>query len=131
MQALPSQCPICGGEIIVSRLHCRECDVTIDGRFSSRTFSQLTPQQMDFVETFVRLEGKITHMEKELGLSYPTIRNRLHEVIRALGYEPGGEEEESALSEAEREKILNDLDEGKISYEEAIQRIEGGEELEA
>jgi hypothetical protein len=83
------------------------------------------------VETFVRLEGKITHMEKELGLSYPTIRNRLHEVIRALGYEPGGEEEESALSEAEREKILNDLDEGKISYEEAIQRIEGGEELEA
>lgn len=131
MQALPSQCPICGGEIIVSRLHCRECDVTIDGRFSSRTFSQLTPQQMDFVETFVRLEGKITHMEKELGLSYPTIRNRLHEVIRALGYEPGGEEEESALSEEEREKILNDLDEGKISYEEAIQRIEGGEELEA
>ncbi|MBS3752456.1 MAG: DUF2089 domain-containing protein [Anaerolineales bacterium] len=131
MQALPSQCPICGGEIIVSRLHCRECDVTIDGRFSSRTFSQLTPQQMDFVETFVRLEGKITHMEKELGLSYPTIRNRLHEVIRALGYEPGGEEEDSALSEAEREKILNDLDEGKISYEEAIQRIEGGEELEA
>ncbi|MFO7944682.1 MAG: DUF2089 domain-containing protein [Anaerolineales bacterium] len=131
MQALPSQCPICGGEIIVSRLHCRECDVTIDGRFSSRTFSQLTPQQMDFVETFVRLEGKITHMEKELGLSYPTIRNRLHEVIRALGYEPGGEEEDPALSEEEREKILNDLDEGKISYEEAIQRIEGGEELEA
>jgi len=131
MQALPSQCPICGGEIIVSRLHCRECDVTIDGRFSSRTFSQLTPQQMDFVETFVRLEGKITHMEKELELSYPTIRNRLHEVIRALGYEPGGEEEDSALSEEEREKILNDLDEGKISYEEAIQRIEGGEELEA
>jgi len=131
MQALPSQCPICGGEIIVSRLHCRECDVTIDGRFSSRTFSQLTPQQMDFVETFVRLEGKITHMEKELGLSYPTIRNRLHEVIRALGYEPGGEEEDTDLSEEERQKILNDLDEGKISYEEAIQRIEGGEELEA
>jgi len=131
MQALPSQCPICGGEIIVTRLHCRECDVTLDGRFSSRTFSQLTPQQMDFVETFVRLEGKITHMEKELSLSYPTIRNRLHEVIRALGYEPGGEEEDSSLSEEEREKILNDLDEGKISYEEAIQRIEGGEELEA
>lgn len=127
MQALPSQCPICGGEIIVTRIHCRECDVTIDGRFSSRTFSQLSPEQMDFVETFVRLEGKITHMEKELGLSYPTIRNRLHEVIRALGYEPGGEEEGTALSEEEREKILNDLDEGKISYEEAIRLIEEGE----
>lgn len=127
MQALPSQCPICGGEIIVTRIHCRECDVTIDGRFSSRTFSQLTPEQMDFVETFVRLEGKITHMEKELGLSYPTIRNRLHEVIRALGYEPGGEEEGATLSEEEREKILNDLDEGKITYEEAIRLIEEGE----
>jgi hypothetical protein len=86
---------------------------------------------MDFVETFVRLEGKITHMEKELGLSYPTIRNRLHEVIRALGYEPGGEEEGTTLSEEEREKILNDLDEGKITYEEAIRLIEEGEVTES
>lgn len=127
MQALPSQCPICGGEIIVSRVHCRECDVTIDGRFSSRTFSQLTPEQMDFVETFVRLEGKITHMEKELGLSYPTIRNRLHDVIRALGYEPGGEEGGVSLTEEERQKVLNDLDAGEISYEEAIRRLQEGE----
>lgn len=128
MQALPSQCPICGGEIIVSRVHCRECDVTIDGRFSSRTFSQLTPEQMDFVETFVRLEGKITHMEKEMGLSYPTIRNRLHEVIRALGYEPGGVESEAALSDEDRQQILNDLDAGNISYEEAIDLLQEGKE---
>jgi hypothetical protein len=111
----------------VTRINCRDCSTTIDGRFSSRTFSQLSPEQMDFVETFVRLEGKITHMEKELGLSYPTIRNRLHEVIRALGYEPGGREE-TALSEEERQRILNDLDEGKISYDEAIELLEGGGE---
>jgi len=128
MHALPSQCPVCGGELIVTRINCRECSTTIEGRFSSRTFSQLTPEQMDFVETFVRLEGKITHMEKELGLSYPTIRNRLHEVIRALGYEPGGKEEEITLSEEERQQILNDLDEGKISYDEAIELLEGGGE---
>jgi len=127
MQALPSQCPICGGELIVTRIHCRECDVTIDGRFSSRTFSQLTPEQMDFVETFVRLEGKITHMEKELGQSYPTIRNRLHEVIRALGYEPGGVESEPTLSEEERQQVLNELDAGTITYEEAIQRLQSKE----
>ncbi len=124
MQALPSQCPICGGEIIVGRIHCRECDVTIDGRFSSRTFSQLTPEQMDFVETFVRLEGKITHMEKEMGISYPTIRNRLHEVIRALGYEPGGAESKTALSDKDRQQVLNDLDAGNISYEEAIELLQ-------
>ena len=123
MHALPSQCPICGGEVVVTRINCRDCNTSIEGRFSSRTFSQLTPKQMDFVETFVRLEGKITHMEKELGYSYPTIRKRLHDVIRALGYEPGGEEEFPMLSEEERQNILNDLDAGKISYEDAIKQL--------
>ena len=123
MHALPSQCPICGGEVVVTRINCRECNTSIEGRFLSRTFSQLTPKQMDFVETFVRLEGKITHMEKELGYSYPTIRKLLHDVIRALGYEPGGEEEFPTLSEEERQNILNDLDAGKISYEDAIKQL--------
>jgi len=126
MHPLPSQCPICGGEVVVTRINCRECNTTIDGQFSSRTFSQLTPKQMDFVETFVRLEGKITHMEKELGYSYPTIRKLLHDVIRALGYEPGGDES-SELSEDERQKILNDLDEGAISYEDAMKLLKDKE----
>ena len=123
MHSLPSQCPICGGEIIVTRINCQNCSTTIDGRFSSRTFSQLTPEQMDFVETFVRLEGKIKHVEKELDASYPTIRKKLHDVIRALGYEPGGEDELSTLSDEERQQILNDLDAGKISYEEAMKLL--------
>jgi len=123
MHPLPSQCPICGGEVVVTRINCRECSTTIDGQFSSRTFSQLTPKQMDFVETFVRLEGKITHMEKELGYSYPTIRKLLHDVIRTLGYEPGGDDELSELSEEDRQKILNDLDEGVISYEDAMKQL--------
>jgi hypothetical protein len=124
MHALPSQCPICGGEVIVTRINCRECSTTIDGRFSAKTFSQLSPEQMDFVETFVRLEGKIKHMEKELDASYPTIRKKLHDVIRALGYEPGGEDELDALSEQERQQILNDLDAGKISYDEAMKLLQ-------
>lgn len=127
MYALPSQCPICGGEVVVTQISCRDCDTTIDGRFSSRTFSQLTPEQMDFVETFVRLEGKITHMEKELGFSYPTIRKLLHDVIRALGYEPGGEEEISELSEEERQSILEGLDTGKINYEDAMKQLKDKE----
>jgi len=126
MHPLPSQCPICGGEVVVTQINCRDCNTTIDGQFSSRTFSQLTPKQMDFVETFVRLEGKITHMEKELGYSYPTIRKLLHDVIRALGYEPGGDET-SELSEDERQKILNDLDEGAISYEDAMKLLKDEE----
>ena len=127
MHPLPSQCPICGGEVVVTRIKCRNCNTRIEGRFSSRSFSQLTPKQMDFVETFVRLEGKITRMEKELNLSYPTIRKLLHDVIRGLGYEPGGEEELAELSEEERQTILNDLDSGKISLEDALGKLKDKE----
>jgi hypothetical protein len=123
MHPIPSQCPICGGEISVTRIQCRDCNTSIEGQFYSRTFSQLTPKQMEFVETFIRLEGKITHMEKELNLSYPTIRKMLHDVIRALGYEPGGEDELAELSEEERQQILNELDSGKISLEDALKKL--------
>jgi hypothetical protein len=128
MNVLPAKCPICGGEIIVSRLNCRECDVTIEGRFEGGPFSQLTAEQLNFVETFVRCEGKITRMENEIGLSYPTIRNRLHEIIRALGYEPGGIEEPTGLTEQERQRILEDLDKGVISAEEAMSLLKEFEE---
>ena len=127
MHPLPSQCPICGGEVVVTRINCQNCNTSIEGRFSSRSFSQLTPKQMDFVETFVRLEGKITRMEKELKLSYPTIRKLLHDVIRALGYEPGGEEELADLTEEERQQILNDLDCGSISLEDALKKLKDKE----
>ncbi|MBN1145933.1 MAG: DUF2089 domain-containing protein [Anaerolineales bacterium] len=127
MQKIPSKCPLCGGEILVTRLYCRDCDTTIEGRFAGAPFSQLTTEQMLFIETFVRCEGKITRMEDEIGLSYPTIRNRLHEVIRALGYEPGSGDERG-LSEEERQRILEDLDAGRISAEEAMRLLKEAEE---
>jgi hypothetical protein len=77
------------------------------------------------VETFVRCEGKITRVEAEMGLSYPTIRNRLHEVIRAMGYQPG--EGDSGLSDQERREILESLEKGEITYEEAMRKLEEGE----
>ncbi len=126
MNTLPTRCPLCGGEVTVTRIYCRDCDTTIEGRFSGGPFSQLTPEQLGFVETFIRCEGKITRMEIELGLSYPTIRNRLLEVIRALGYEAGGEEP-TRLSEAERQQILEDLDQGRISADEAMRLLQESE----
>ena len=120
MNKLPTKCPLCGGEIAVTRIYCRECDTTIEGRFTGGPFSQLTQEQLQFVETFVRLEGKITRMEDELGFSYPTIRNRLHEVIRALGYEPGIGEEFPRMTDEERQRILEDLDKGLISADKAM-----------
>jgi len=119
MNTLPTKCPLCGGEITVTRLYCRDCDTTIEGRFVGGPFSQLTGEQLEFVETFIRCEGKISRMEGEIGLSYPTIRNRLHEIIRALGYEPGGGDD-TGLSDDERQRILEDLDNGLISAEKAM-----------
>jgi hypothetical protein len=128
MKPLPTRCPICGGETAVTRIYCRDCDTTIDGRFSTAgPFSQLTAEQLDFIEVFIRCEGKISRMEDEIGLSYPTIRNRLQEVIRALGYEPGGNEETSRLSEQERQRILEDLDKGLISAEKAMHMLKESE----
>ena len=124
MNKMPTVCPLCGGEIAVTRMHCRDCDTTFDGRFESGVFSHLTPEQLGFVELFVRCEGKITRMENELGLSYPTIRNRLHEVIRAMGYEPGASEETAGLTDEERQTILDDLDQGLISAEIAMKLLQ-------
>lgn len=92
MYAAPARCPVCSSELEVTRLHCPSCDTTIEGSFIGGPFAHLTAEHLDFIVTFVRCEGKINRMEQELGLSYPTIRNRLHEVIRALGYEPGKDE---------------------------------------
>jgi hypothetical protein len=118
---------LCDGEITVTRIYCRDCDSTIEGRFGGGPFSDLTTEQLNFVELFVKCEGKITRMEDEIGLSYPTIRNRLHEIIRALGYEPGGEEP-SGLTDAERQRILEELDKGLISAEDAMRMIKEAEE---
>ena len=82
---------------------------------------------MDFIVTFVRNEGKINRMEQDLGLSYPTIRNRLHEVIRALGFEPG-KEEFIDISPEKRNSVLEDLESGAISADEAMRILRGEEE---
>lgn len=119
MYPIPGECPVCHSELSVTRLYCRECDTTIEGRFITGPFAQLNPEQIEFVEIFIRNEGKLTHMESDLGLSYPTIRNRLHDVIRSLGYEPGKGEPEG-LSDEDRRNILEDLNQGKINSVEAM-----------
>lgn len=124
MHPIPGECPVCGGEMLITRLACRECDTAIEGRFFTGPFGQLSAEQIVFLELFVKNEGKITHMEKDLGLSYPTIRNRLHEIIRTMGYEPG-KEESQPLNEEDRRKILEDLNQGKITSEEAMHMLRG------
>jgi hypothetical protein len=116
-------CPVCGDTLNVTRLYCRTCDSTIEGHFTLGRFYQLTPEQMAFVETFIRCEGKLTRVQDELGMSYPTVRSRLNDVIRGLGYEVN--EGKSEISTEEREAILEQLAAGEISSEEAVQLLQG------
>jgi len=128
MNTAPTKCPLCGGEVNITRIYCRECDTTIEGRFTTGgPFARLKPEQLAFIEMFVRNEGRIKRLEDELKLSYPTIRKQLHDVIRAMGYEPGGEEA-AGLSEEQREAILEDLDQGRIGYEDAMRLLRESEE---
>lgn len=127
MKTSLTRCPVCDNELMTTRLHCDACDTTLEGRFTGGPFSHLNTDQLNFIEVFIRCEGKINRMESELGLSYPTIRNRLHEVIRALGYEPG-KEESADVSEERRRQILEDLDAGVISADAAMRILRGEEE---
>lgn len=123
MNPVIGQCPICGESLAVSRLHCRHCDTSIEGHFALGRLYHLNPEQLKFVETFIKNEGKINRVEQDMGLSYPAVRARLTEVIQALGYEIGASDGER-LSDEERKEILHQLSEGKITADEAIQLLQ-------
>jgi hypothetical protein len=122
-----SKCPVCGADLAVTKLYCVNCNTSIEGHFvvEHTPFGHLTAEQMQFLLTFVRCEGRLNRMEEEMKLSYPTLRNRLNEIVRALGYEPGKEDLTPSLSVEDRRQILEDLDQGKISWEEAQARLSG------
>ncbi len=126
------RCPICGDELIVTRLQCGHCDTRIEGNFQLGRFQRLTADQLTFVEVFVKNRGIIKDVEAELGISYPTVRARLDEALRAMGYPAGGEDDprispREARSQAreERRRILEDLKEKRISADEAARRLAG------
>jgi hypothetical protein len=134
MNLLPLTCPLCAGEVIVQRLRCRSCDVTLEGHFSIgslsefeeaqmpvlRRLARLSPEQLQLVEAFIRCEGKLNRLEEEVGLSYPTLRARLNEIVRDLGFTPREEEKEKTI---DRRKVLDELQAGQISAHEAARLL--------
>ena len=124
MHPVIKECPVCKQELVVSRLHCRHCDTTIEGNFALGRFQNLSPEQLRFIETFIRCEGKINRVEEELGISYPTVRARLHELIRAMGYDVK-EEEPPPAKNIDRKAILAQLAEGQLTAEEAARMLSG------
>jgi hypothetical protein len=123
---MPGHCPVCDEGMLITRLYCPNCDVTVEGRFSMGRLAMLSPEQLEFVEVFLRCEGKITRVEKELGVSYPTVRSRLDNMILTMGYElPGDREPEPDITPEQRRRVLDDLAAGRITSEEAVELLRG------
>ncbi len=122
MYPVPTDCPVCHDDLLVTRLVCRNCGTALEGRFAMERLLQLTPEQLHFVEVFIRCEGKINRVQEELGLSYPTVRSRLEDVIRGLGYEAG---EEQGGEDERRQEVLERLARQEISSEEAFRLLDG------
>jgi hypothetical protein len=122
---LIEKCPVCSEDLIVTHLHCPHCRTTIEGKFifPHSPFTNLSPEQLQFLLTYIRCEGKFNRMEEELKLSYPTLRNRFGEILERMGFE--AEEPIEDLSIEERKKILNELNKGKITAGEAQHRLKG------
>ena len=125
-----SKCPVCDQPLAVTRYYCNRCDTTIEGNFSNEpnVFSQLSNEQLNFVLTFVKCEGRLNRMEDELNMSYPTLRNRLVDVIRALGFEPGKDEQPAKLTAEDRSRILDEIENGTMNFADAKKMLFGSDE---
>lgn len=119
---IPAPCPVCGEEPVVSRLDCDACGTRIEGRFRLGRFARLTPEQLGFLDAFVRNRGVIKDVEADLGISYPTVRARLDELIAAMGY-PTAADPPAATDE--RRRVLEALRDGRLSPEDAARRLDG------
>jgi hypothetical protein len=116
-----ARCPVCAEQLKVVRLECEGCGTSLQGSFSLGRFHALGPEQLEFLEVFIKARGSIKDMERELGISYPTVRSRLDAMIRALGFPSQAEPDR----EAERRKeILRELAEGRIAPDDAANLLE-------
>ena len=123
---VPGRCPVCGQNLHVTKLSCAHCGTSVEGSFELPRLARLSPEHQQFVELFIRSEGKLNRVQEVLGISYPTARAQLHEVIRALGYKPSSVETNRPPMTAERRRqILADLEAGKISSDDAVKLLKG------
>jgi len=125
MDPMIPNCPVCGQTMDIRRLECSHCGVTVEGHFRS-AFGGLAPDLADFAERFIKARGNLKELERATGLSYPTLRTRLDDLVQAMG---GDVSERQAPSLAEN--VLERLRAGEISAQEAVGLLRGEEHGEA
>ncbi len=131
LHPIPPRDPVTGGDLVITELSNPESGVTIRGRFALPRYSKLDAEQARFLETFLRCRGMLNSVEREMGMSYPTVRARLDALLEALDLAPIREENGRAKDTVEkraerRQKILEQLERGEISPAEAKAKLRGG-----
>jgi len=113
------KCPVCDSNTEVTRISCNKCGTTIEGHFEVCKFCRLTPEQKSFIDAFIKCRGNIKEVEKELGISYPTVKNRLEDVAGALGHKMVSEPQDTD----KKKQVLDKLNNGEITVDEAIELL--------
>jgi len=111
------QCPICSGPVEITEISCNLCKSTIKGHFKPCKFCTLSQEHKDFAEIFIKNRGNIKEMERELGISYPTVKSKLDSLISALGYKNQG------AGSSDKKEVLERLYRGEITSEEAVRLL--------
>ncbi|MGV8907026.1 MAG: DUF2089 domain-containing protein [Acetobacterium sp.] len=121
----PGKCPVCGEKLSITKLNCPKCTTTIEGAFQPCEFCRLPDEDLEFIKVFIKCRGNIKDVEKELGISYPTVRGKLDTVIKGLGYDVPSKEliKEKESKTTARSQILDQLSKGEISSKEATEQI--------
>ncbi|AZV62589.1 DUF2089 domain-containing protein [Peribacillus frigoritolerans] len=113
-----TDCPVCSKTLKITKLHCSHCHTTIENEFELSKLASLSKDQLHFVEVFLTCRGNIKEVEKELGISYPTVRGKLTDIISSLGYV-----QKKKKNEVDEKKVVTMLENGEITPEEAIKLL--------
>jgi len=127
MRKIIEQCPGCGAALKVTAMQCSRCGTGVTGRFDPCVFCKMTDEQSTFVKLFVQRRGNLSEMEKALGISYPTVRNKLEEIIRLLQGPPAAPVLEH---QSDRAAILSAVASGQLSTREALEQLQRAKQRE-
>jgi hypothetical protein len=123
LHKIPTRDPVSGGKLYISELTGVDSGIQIRGKFEIPVFAHLDNDQAEFLEAFLRCRGMISCVEKELGISYPTVRARLDALLTALSLTPAKEDGKSAKLAEKRKLILDQLERGEITAQEAKAKL--------